>query len=275
MHFALTLITVLVLGGAGQVLAGGKTVIVGVYDFPPAAQVSDTGEVAGLAADLLAALNVSQDDYTFVPLVTSPKRRQLDFIEQRYDVIFFESPDWSWDKVEYEATLPILMDEEVYVALDKPGRDQSFFNDVASRRIVAMLGYHYGFTENETDEIRLRSRFDIELSHSHNRNLELILADRPSVAEVAVVSRSWLDLFARSQPALADRLLVSDRIDQRYLLSGIVRPGGPISATDLEALLEPLIRDGAWQEMVRAHHLQLPPGLQQQKISGHRAEMAP
>ncbi|WP_242634298.1 substrate-binding periplasmic protein [Marinobacter salicampi] len=233
-------------------------VVVGAYNFPPIAVVQDSGQVEGLLAELLTELNERQGNYTFVAFATSPKRRHRDFADARYDVIFFESDEWNWDSVPHQVTRPILKDEEVYIALDKPDRGQDFFDDIRSRRIVAMLGYHYGFTDGVTDEAELRERFDIELSHSHHRNIELILADRPSVAEVAVVSRSYLSLYFRNNPDQRDEFLVSHEVDQSYLLHAIARPDSPVSAESLEDLIDRLMEDGVYQALVRSHGLQLP-----------------
>ncbi|MDX1633659.1 MAG: amino acid ABC transporter substrate-binding protein [Marinobacter sp.] len=242
---------------SGSALAAIR-VAVGVYHFPPVATVSATGEVSGLVGDLLAELNTRQSEYRFETYITSPKRRQLDFVEGHYHLIFFESPRWSWQDVDHLATEPLLMDRELYVALAKPGRDQSFFEPVSERKIVAMLGYHYGFSDEVTDEQILRQRFDIELSHSHRRNLELILADRPSVAEVAVVSESYLQLFLQRQPAMADRLLVSETPDQSYRMRALLRPDAPISLPALTSLLATIKDSGLYAEMVARYGLQLP-----------------
>lgn len=234
-------------------------VVVGFYNFPPVAQVAGPGELSGLVGDLLALLNQNQDQFHFTSFETSAKRRQLDLQHKLYDVIFFESLDWSWREQPVQYTKSLLLDEEVYVALKKPWRDQSFFDDIAQRRIVAMLGYHYGFTDYNTDETSLRKRFHIELSHSHRRNLQLILVDRPSIAEVAVVSRSFLQQYLANYPQYRDKLLVSEKIDQRYRLKALTRENGPITAQQVMELLHPLIQDGRYQALVKKWGLQLPP----------------
>lgn len=236
----------------------GNPGIGGGLPLPPIAMVSESGQVGGLVGDLLLELNARQSDFRFEPFITSPKRRHLDFIEGHYQLIFFESPRWSWHDVDHLATEPLLLDRELYVALAKAGRDQSFFEPISERRIVAMLGYHYGFADQVTDEEALRQRFDIELSHSHRRNLELILADRPSVAEVAVVSESYLQLFLQRQPGLRDRLLVSDTPDQTYRMRVLLRPDASIGLPTLTALLAALDDAGVYDDLVARYGLTLP-----------------
>lgn len=234
-------------------------VVVGFYNFPPVAQVTGPGDLSGLVGDLLAQLNQSQDQFHFTTFETSAKRRQLDLQHNLYDVIFFESLDWGWREQPVQYTESLLLDEDVYVALKKPWRDQSFFDDIAQRRIVAMLGYHYGFAGNNADETALRERFHIELSHSHRRNLQLILVDRPSIVEVAVVSRSFLQQYLANNPQYRDKLMVSEKVDQRYRLRALTRGNGPITAPQLMELLRPLIQDDRYQVLVKKWGLQLPP----------------
>lgn len=235
-------------------------IAVGVYHFPPAAAVQEN-RAEGLLGELLAELESTHEDITFRIVHTSPKRRHMDFEAGLYDIIFFESLDWGWKSRPVDATQPVLKDEDIYLALDKPGRDQGFFDSVTDRNIVAISGYHYGFADLSTDNTELEERFQIEFSHSHARNLNLIKADRPSLAEVAIISRSYLQMYLKQNPEDQDRFLVSDVADQTYRLRILARKDGPVSADSLEQLLSPLIDDGRYQEMVERHGLQLPADL--------------
>lgn len=188
--------------------AAERNITVGVYNFPPVASVTPDGEATGLLGDLLAEMEQFHEGVSFRVFHTSPKRRYLDFEAGLYDVIFFENPDWGWENREITISRPILADEELYVALNKPGRDLSFFNNIEDRAIIAMAGYHYGFAGFETDNDALQKKFAIEFSDSHSRNLELIKADRPSVAEVAIVSHSYLQMHLASHPGDWNKLLI-------------------------------------------------------------------
>ena len=187
--------------------------------------------------------------------------RCMDFRSGLYDVMFFEDPGWGWASEAVETSTPVLKDEEIYVALNKTNRDQSFFNRISERQIVAIAGYHYGFAGLETDSSELRKEFDIEFSHSYQRNLDLIKADRPSLAEVALVSRSFLYTYFARFPDQRDDFLVSEKIDQSYELHVLTRKSGPISLKTIEGLLRPLIKSGRYQKLVRKHGLQLPEGM--------------
>ncbi|MCH8497819.1 MAG: transporter substrate-binding domain-containing protein [Marinobacter sp.] len=238
-------------------LAAEITITVGAYNYPSIALIDDQGALRGLAGDVLAELNQRQSDYHFVFQETAPKRRYMDFEQRRYDVILFESPSWSWQAYRHYATRPFLSDQELYVALAKPERDESFFDDLQSRALVAIFGFHYGFAGNNPDDIKLTERFNIDLSHSHRRNLELILADRPAAAEVAVVSRSFLASFKAQRPEDYARLLVSERVDQHHDLAAIVHPEAPVTAETLESMIDLLVADGTFAKLAAQYGIPL------------------
>jgi ABC-type amino acid transport substrate-binding protein len=242
------------------VYANETEITVGVYHFPPIASVGPDGKAEGLLGDLLQELAQTHQSVSFRVFHTSPKRRYLDFDAGLYDVIFFENPGWGWTEKEVDITRPILADEELYVALKKPGRDSSFFENLQQRSIVAISGYHYGFTGYETDNSVLEQKFDIEFSDSHTRNINLIKADRPSVAEVAIVSYSYLQRHLARHPEDWDKLLISSEPDQRYQLSIIARKNGAVSADDMLKLLAPLVDNGRYRQLVENWGLQLPAG---------------
>ncbi|MGM0768174.1 MAG: substrate-binding periplasmic protein [Pseudomonadota bacterium] len=255
------IVLVLALALASLAAADDVTEIkVGVYNFPPIAGIGPDNRVEGLLADTLKHLDEANPHVRFKVIHTSPKRRYLDFDAGLYDVIFFESPEWGWHGHDYDATMPILTDEELYLALKKPDRDLSFFDDLSERRIVAISGYHYGFADFEIEAAELTKRFDIEFSDSHRRNINLIKADRPSVAEVAIVSRSYLQQHLERNPQDWNAFLISDEPDQVYRLTIITRKDGPVNAKDMIGLLEPLMRNGTYRMLVEKWGLQLPPG---------------
>lgn len=255
------LVAALFAGGLTLSVASAETEIrVGVYNFPPIASINEDNQLTGLLAETLERVDSAHPDIHFKIIHTSPQRRYLDFEAGLYDVIFFESPDWGWENHDFDTTIPILTDEEVYLALKKPGRDLSFFDDVSKRRIVAISGYHYGFADLEANNAELEKRFDIEFSDSHRRNINLIKADRPSVAEVAIVSRAYLQQHLKRHPEDWETFLISDIPDQSYYLSIITHPDAPVDAEGMIQLIEPLMRNGQYRLLVERWGLQLPPG---------------
>lgn len=240
-------------------VVSAKTVVnLGVYYFPPIATVEEDRQVSGLLGDVINSIEAANPDLEFRIVYTSPKRRYLDFDAGLYDVIFFESADWGWSGRDVTISPPLLTDEELYIALKKPGRDQSFFNNIASHRIVALSGYHYRFSGLETTTEELQKTYNIELSNNHSRNMQLILADRPSVAEIAVTSRAYLQKHFENHPEDRDKLLISDAPDYRFNLEIIARKGGPVSADDLYHMLTPMINNGSYGSLAKKWGLALP-----------------
>lgn len=203
--------------GAG--LCGGlsaeQRVVIGGYDFPPYLNVSNDRPVSGITLELIAQLNLMQDEYHFELFLTSPARRFADFSSGHYDMMLFENPIWGWqEKGIYSTPLPAFFDDrERYITRQEAGRDQSFFDNLAQRRMAGIFSYHYAFANYNNDADWLREHFSMILVNSQDALVELVIQGR---AEVAVVSEAYLlSAFTRA-PFLRQQLLVSQKVDQEY-----------------------------------------------------------
>lgn len=225
-----------------------ESVTVGGYAFAPYVEVADDGSVSGLALDLIALLNESQDHYAFDFLLTSPARRFADFEAGRFDVIFFESPDWGWSERELpvEASEVFLHDSEIFAAQAEPGRFQSYFWDLEGKTVAGMLGYHYAFAGYESEPAKLESDFGMILVNDNAAAIELVLRGR---ADLAVVTRSYLLRHLAEHPERAEALLLSEIADQHYEHRALVRRGSRPSPGEIDALLRRLDAEGALQEL--------------------------
>ena len=234
---------------AGAARADPVTVKVGGYTFPPFVRAS-AGEPGAVRA-VLSALNDAQAQYAFAFVSTSARRRYRDFQQGAFDVMLFEQPQWSWGKlaITVETVPPIVRGAEVYVARKDQVTGPTYFADLHDKRIAAYHGYHYTFTGFAPDPETLKRNFDfdVHLNHKHGDSIRQVLDGR---ADVAVVTRSWLDIYKSSHPNRAEKLTVADRVDQVYRLGAITRPGGPISAEALTALLRDLERTGRLREVL-------------------------
>ena len=232
----------------GNTFAAVEIKVVG-YHFPPF--VDDYG---GLTPKLIDGLNDMQSDYNFVFTKTTPARRYRDLQTGRGDIVFFEMPKWGWSKsnVQYEETREILTGKEVYLALKKPGRDQSFFQDLTSKRIAAISGYHYGFANFNSDSKWLKQQFDISLTQSHTTNIRVLRAER---VDLSIVNVSYLQKFFKENPGLKSQILVSDKNDQTYHLKAIIRKDAPIKKAMLESLLELAKERGVFDRLLKFYGL--------------------
>lgn len=231
--------------------AAEKVNVVG-YHFPPF--VDDYG---GVTPKLIDGLNALQSRYVFHFTKTSPARRYRDLQTGRGDLIFFEMPRWGWaeSSVSIETTREILSGKEVYLALNKPGRDQSYFKDIRSKRIAAISGYHYGFADYNANPRWLKSNFNISLTQNHTTNIRVLRAEH---VDLSIVNISYLQKFLKENESLRSKLLISERKDQDYHLKAIMRKNGPIGPSELESLLQ-LAKDKGLMDQILAFY-----GIQQQ-----------
>ncbi|PWC34436.1 ABC transporter [Azospirillum sp. TSO35-2] len=223
---------------------GPVVVNVGAYEFPP--YVDETGD--GVTRDLLDLLNAAQSERRFRLVATAPQRRYDDLEQGRFDMIAFECLTWGWEGRPVEATRPFLRDAEVFVAKAGPGIDQSVFDDLSGKTILGRLGYHYAYADFHADPKLLEQRYHTRVTVTHEGNVRSVAAGR---ADLAIVTRSFLTRFLKREPELAQRLLVSERTDQIYEHTILVRRGGPVGAAWLDGLLERLAADGRLESLWR------------------------
>lgn len=233
--------------------AAEQQVKVGAYHFPPYVVKPESAAPEGLLPELLAALNGAQDDYRFTLVPTSVTRRYRDFIQGRYDLILFESPDWGWQGIALDKLDLQVTDAEVYVARKQPGRDQTYFDSLKGKRMALYNGYHYGFAGFNADQAFLVRNFQASLTYSHDSNLLMLLHGR---ADISVVTRTYLRSFRAEYPGESEQLLVSLRADQVYHHHALLRPGAGPGVAELASLLQMLRDNGKLPELLRKYHLQ-------------------
>ncbi|MBI3444136.1 MAG: transporter substrate-binding domain-containing protein [Magnetospirillum sp.] len=230
--------------GAGQVIK------VGGYEFAPFVETDAAGKPAGLALNLIAALNRHQDRYTFQFVPTSPNRRYKDFEDRKFDVIFFESPDWGWTerKLPVDVSKVFLDGGELYIAQARQGRGQDYFSDFGGKKMVGILGYHYGFAGFVADPATLAARHRMVLVNDNAASIEMILKDR---GDIAVVTDAYLKRYLRAKPAAAERLLVSERFDQRYAHRALIHRDSALGVAEMDRLLTAMDLDGTLTRLWR------------------------
>lgn len=206
------------------------TVKVGVYPFLP---FSD-GKT-GLTHELVQALNSFQTEYRFETVPTSANRRYRDMVDGVYTHIFFENILWGWKPAQVDATKVFLKgDGEVFVARAQRGRGQEYFQTLADKDILAVLGYHYAFADFEADPDALRKRFSITFSSDNAVSLRNLLSGR---GDVAVLTRSYLGRYLVEQPQDRGLLHISQRMDQTYAHTALVAKEARPTAQELNRLL--------------------------------------
>lgn len=231
----------------GQAAIAAEIVRVGGYEFPPFVE-TEAGTPKGLTLDLIDALNKRQQDYEFRFVPISSRRRYADLGEARFDAMFFESPEWEWSAKGFpvDFTNVFLRGGEVFVAAAKPGRGQEFFADVKGKRVVGILGYHYGFANFNADPDVLARNFNMKLVNTHRSSIDMVLAER---MDLGVVTDAYLWSYLSRNLDAGGKLLVSERYDQLYNHRVLVRRGGPLPVAAMNRLLAEMERDGVLEHL--------------------------
>ncbi|WP_419715198.1 hypothetical protein [Kiloniella laminariae] len=162
------------------------------------------------------------------------------FKKGAYDVSLFDHIEWGWDRSQVEATRRYLTGGERYITLSGSEVHPDFFDDLSDKKIGAILGYHYRFSDYEADPAALSQKFDISLVTNQMQILKMVLSKR---VQVGVMTESFLEYYFQSHQEMRSVLLISDHYDQPYNFVGIVRKNGPISAAQLEKILFSVFTD--------------------------------
>ena len=221
------------------VLAYDQTLLVGGYPFPPYVEAQGQDGFKGATLDLLQLLNDHQSEVEFVFVPVAAFSRWQSFRQHRFDAVFFESPQWGWDKENVVFSEPMATDRDVYIAMASEGRDQSYFDSIENAHLIVTRGYHYGFAGYRTDEDWLEEHYDIDFSPNLAAGLEMLSRGR---GDIAVLNESYLR--AKGLLEAGSTFLISDRSDHEYELGMILRQTAVVDMTWLEAQLKALKEAG-------------------------------
>jgi len=225
-----------------------ETAKVGGYTFPPFVEQNGQ-QFTGITLDLIEAMNKFQDKYQFEFFPTTSKRRYRDFDEGKYDFIFFENILWGWDKKDICASKVFLKGGEVYITKSDPSKKMTWFENFKGKTIAGYLGYHYGFAGFNADEIFLKENFNMEFSSTHEGNIIKVLRGR---IDIAVITKSYLDKYLKQHPETKTQIMISDKYDQTYEHTILMRKNSRPSLEEINILLDKMknskILDKIWDK---------------------------
>lgn len=237
-------------------VAAAQRVLIAAVQFPPYVVRPEQDAQRGLLVELVDSLNRIQGDYQFDLRPTSLNRRLDDFKSGRFDIAIFENPDWSWQGIAGVRIDLGLEDSEVFIARAQPGRTQNYFDNLQDKRLALLNGYHYGFAGFNNDPDWLERNFKAQLTYSNESTLNLVLRGR---ADVAPLTRSWLEGYLREYPQVEAQLLISTWADQVYRHYAILRPQAPITAERFRQLLQELRNDGELKRIFAPYAIKVTP----------------
>jgi ABC-type amino acid transport substrate-binding protein len=206
---------------------------VGGYHFPPFVEVKKDS-VGGLTKLFIKEMNLFQKKYQFKFVLTSPTRRYYDFDHKEFDLIMFEDINWGWKHKDIIASDVYMEGGEVYITKADPKKDQHYFDSFKDKNIAIIKGFHYGFANFNANESYLRENFKVQFSSYHKGNILKVLFGR---ADISVVNLCYLKHFFLDNPDKKDQILVSDKLDQQYNHTILVRKKSSISIKEVNTLL--------------------------------------
>ncbi|MDE1716227.1 transporter substrate-binding domain-containing protein [Chromobacterium amazonense] len=216
-------------------VAAHITINIACSNFPPYYYVEDGACVRGRALDKIRQLNEKQKKYVFKLYVTSPARKTVDFQNRKFDMSLYSNINWGWDKSTVFVSCIFYTDHEVFIARkDQVADNSAYFDDIATKRIVAINGFHYAFAHFNADREYLLKNFSIELTNTHQGNIMAVLLRR---ADVAIVTKSFLDDWRREHPDLSPDLVESKKYDQTYQFTAVVRKDSMLTKPEIDTLL--------------------------------------
>ncbi len=224
---------------------------VGGYLFAPFIQTKQK-QPTGLTPDLIKLLNKQQTEFNFVLVATSPKRRYMDFERKVFDAIFFENKNWDWQDKPILPSKVFLTGGEVYITLNSQFKDQDFFSDLRAKSLLGILGYHYGFSNFNSDETWLKHNFHIELVNYPSTLINQILAKK---AEIGVITESYLYNRFKLNPDLQSKILISKKRDQEYEHTILVREKSPLTVKKINKLLDHIKQNGELEALLKTYGL--------------------
>lgn len=227
--------------------------MVAAYDFPPYFSAYEDQHLVG---DLLEALNQRQSDYHFI-LEDVPSKARFRALSELgcCHMILFESPKWGWPQQlpSVVAGRILVLGSERLVAVKNGNRGQEFFSR-AGLRFGGLTGYHYPFLENHTDQGVLEDRYNVYLSLSHRVNIKMLLNGR---LDVVMLHDEYLQ--QQQDEPWFDKLLLKEEPYDNYDLRALVNPTKGFTLDEWEAVLQPLIDDGTFAEILGNYGLPWPP----------------
>jgi polar amino acid transport system substrate-binding protein len=240
--------------GVSPLYGSVQTINVGGYYFPPFIDQNKELQYVGVAIDLIEEMNKFQNTFLFKFVPTSPKRRFSSFENEEFDLIMFENIAWGWEGMPITASNVILDGAEVYITKASITKNQRYFDDFEEKSIAVILGYHNGFSGLNADEKHLKEQYNIKFSISHERNLNRVLSNR---VDISVISISYLNNYLNLHPKVKNQLLISEKFDQLYQHTLLLRDNSEMSIEQVNQLLGEMHKAGLLKKVWHKYGLEL------------------
>jgi len=207
------------------------------YSFSPFLDFKQNGEAFGATIEIIKELNMIQDKYHFKFYKTSSKRRYNHFENDDLDVIFFEDKAWGWNKYKINSTDVFAKGGEVYITKYSPKKTQNYFKNFSNKKLIGVLGFHYGFANFDANENTLKRKYNMLLTSSPESIINLILKGR---GHIGVITESLLRKQLKEDKSLKRKIMISENYDQKYKHTALVNANSPITKDEMNKLINEL-----------------------------------
>lgn len=214
-----------------------------------------TTESGGLSADILQALNAAQDTYYFEQTLVATLRYRELIKEQRIHMAAFSNLNWSWDKEIVHASLPMIHDRDIYIALNEDGHARMLNALEPTTSKAGVLGFHYRLVNFSKDQQHIKETQNMTLVENEMSVFNMVMLER---AKMGIVSQSFLSYMQSQDAELKQRILVADEADSVYDRYYVLHKQAPISIEAFNQLLRLLHQRGTLKNIYDAYGLPLP-----------------
>jgi hypothetical protein len=237
----------------GNPLMAQTTILVGATDSEIIPFIFKDG--SGLGTDLVDLLNTVQRQYQFEYIILPFKRTYKEFYSGKLHMVAFQSVDWGWDKSRVFETYKLVRAKDVYIALKKPGRDESFFDGVGNLSTIGVFGYFYKYAEYITDHTILINKYNTLTVKSEGTVIQMLLRRR---GEIGIISSTLLDYKKLTEQEVYNKFLISIRHDSEYSTNFIISKTAPVSPKEINKFWVLLKNNGLMAKAFKKYGLTPP-----------------
>jgi len=160
---------------------------------------------------------------------------------------------WGWQDLDVVTSNVFLRGGDVYIALKKEGRDQSFFADFSSKILIGIKGYHYGLANFNNDPKILEEKYNLILGNSSFSVIKLLEHGR---GDIAIVSLSFILPYLKQHQRLSKKILISEKLDHQYGHTILTRKNYQVNSEKLNHWLGLLEEQGILKEIWKKRRLE-------------------
>ncbi len=203
--------------------------------------LDDKNVPSGELADFVNRMNAVQDKFQFDLHIYPRLRVDSAFESKQADVYPLRTVAWTRPASGLLATKTIFTSGDIYFAKrNNRHGGRKVFDNLKTRGVAGVRGYHYQLFNNIQDEKYIRKHFRAHLLGSNEAVISFVMAGRTDIGIVPeVILAKYLE-----DPAFRAQVIVGDAYDSRVELSNLVRKDGPISVDEMNTIVDLLVKSG-------------------------------